>query len=90
MRRVLMPVVFGTNKPDYPRTRKWAMHIWRSVPNAKGLLWMSRRENECAVMMLFGDRIPAGTVSVNNRPKPIAEFENVALKILDRRGCGIS
>lgn len=82
--------MFGTNKPDYPRTRKWAVHIWQSVPTAKGLLWMSRRENECAVIMLFGDRIPAGAVSVTDTPKPIAEFENVALAMLDRLGCGIA
>lgn len=82
--------LFGTNMPDYARTRKWAVHIWQSMPSAQGLLWMSRRENEGAVIMLFGDRIPAGTVTVNLTPKPIAEFENIVLGILDRLGCGIS
>lgn len=82
--------LFGTSKPDYSRTLKWAVHIWQSVPNANGLLWRSRRENECAVMMLFGDRIPPGTVRAADTPKPIAEFEHGALRIPDRLGCGIS
>ena len=81
--------LFGTDSPDYPRTRNWALHIWKSMPDAKGLLWMSRRANDGAVVMLFGDRVPVGAVTVIDGPVPIAQYENMVMGILDRLGCGV-
>lgn len=82
--------MFATNKPDYPRTRAWALHIWQAMPAAQGLLWMSRRANDSAVLMLFGDRVPAGVPGVVSPPAPIVEYEPVVFEILDRMGCGIA
>jgi len=82
--------LFGTNKPDYPRTRAWGLHIWQTMPAAQGLLWMSRRANDSAVLMLFGDRVPPGALTVIAGPVPIAEYEHDVFAILDRLGCGIA
>ena len=59
------------------------------MPDAKGLLWMSRRANDGAVVMLFGDRVPVGAVTVIDGPVPIAQYENMVMGILDRLGCGV-
>ena len=82
--------MFSTNKPDYPRTRSWALHVWQTMPTAQGLLWMSRRANDSAVLMLFGDRVPAGVPQAVSRPAPIVEYESAVFAILDRLGCGIA
>jgi hypothetical protein len=36
--------LFGTEQPDYPRTRQWALWIWQHLPEAQGLHWMSVRD----------------------------------------------
>jgi hypothetical protein len=82
--------LFGTDKPDYPRTRRWALHIWKTMPDAAGLIWMSKRANEGAALMLFGDRVLPGTITVSASPAPIAQFEASVLAILDRLGCGLA
>lgn len=82
--------LFGTNKPDYPRTRKWALYIWKTMPDAAGLIWMSKRANEGAALMLFDDRVGPGAITVTMRPVPIAQYEATVLGILDRLGCGLA
>jgi hypothetical protein len=81
---------FGTEKPDYPRTRQWALHIWQQLPAAQGLYWMSVRDNTCPVVMLFGDRLPAGAVRDAANTQPIAAFENQVMQLLDELGCGLA
>lgn len=51
--------LFGTEQPDYRRTRQWALWIWQQMPEAQGLHWMSVRDNTSAIVMLFGDRVTA-------------------------------
>lgn len=81
--------VFGTEKPDYPRTRAWALHIRQSVPTAQGLTWMSVRDNTCPVVMLFGDRVTATDLRNAGNTRPIADFEPQVLQLLDELGCGL-
>lgn len=82
--------LFGTDAPDYPRTREWASHIWQHVPKAQGLLWMSVRDNTCPVVMLFGDRLPKGAVKNAGNLLPIAHYEAEVLQLLDELGCGLA
>jgi len=82
--------LFGTDATDYPRTRQWAAYIWRTMPTAQGLYWMSVRDNRCGVVMLFGDRFAANTIKDLGRSRPIAEFESVVVEMLDQMGCGIA
>jgi hypothetical protein len=81
---------FGTEMPDYPRTREWALHIWQSVPNAQGLYWMSVRDNTCPVVMLFGDRVAGADLQDARNTHPIAAFETQVLQLLDELGCGLA
>ncbi|WP_310462229.1 RES family NAD+ phosphorylase [Sphaerotilus sp.] len=82
--------LFGTEQPDYLRTRQWALHVWQHMPAAHGLYWMSVRDNTCPVVMLFGDRVPAGALWDAGRTQPIAHFESEVFQLLDDLGCGLA
>nr|WP_255763709.1 RES family NAD+ phosphorylase [Pelomonas sp. P7] len=45
------------NSGVYPVTREWALWFYEQMPAIQGLYWMSRRDNEHACIMLFGDRV---------------------------------
>lgn len=82
--------MIDTNPDDYPRTRAWARHLWQSYPEAQGLLWMSRRDETTAAIMLFGDRVPPTAVGQARQPQHIRDFEREVMRILDRLGCVVS
>jgi hypothetical protein len=82
--------LFGTNAPDYPRTRAWALYVWRHLRDAQGLYWMSARDNRSEVVLLFGDRVSAGALATRGAPVPIARFEAEVFELLDQLGCGLS
>ena len=82
--------LFGTEQPDYPRTREWALHIWQNMPTAQGLYWMSVRDNTCPVAMLFGDRVAADALQDAGNSQAIAAFEGEVLELLDELGCGLA
>lgn len=75
-------------KPGYPLTRQWALWIWKNVPDAQGLFWMSRRDNRHQVLMLFGDRVvPDDLREISKRP--LAHYEDVIVELLAEMGAGV-
>lgn len=54
--------LIDTEKDQYPATRKWAEAIHRQCPQAQGLSWVSRQDDSARAVVLFGDRIPDGTL----------------------------
>ena len=86
--------MFETNKPDYPRTREWALWLRQASPKAQGLMWMSARNPESKAIMLFGDRVPADAV-VPSHPEdslPLHDplvYEQLLI-LLARLGCGVA
>jgi len=88
--------LFAGNKPDYPRTRRWAQWIWENQPDAQGLQWMSRRDNRYRVVMIFGDRVAPGaiqkklgTVGTSGTASPLAGYEDLLVALLDQMGAGV-
>lgn len=81
--------LFGTEQPDYRRTRQWALWIWQHMPEAQGLHWMSVRDNTSAVVMLFGDRVTADVLRPLLGPTPIARYESTVFHLLDELGAGL-
>jgi hypothetical protein len=81
--------LFGGNAPDYPRTRAWALHIWRTLPQAQGLCWMSVRDNTSKVVVLFGDRVRPPHISDGHSTRHIAHYKHAVLELLDELGCGL-
>lgn len=66
--RVGMPVTHGelilSNAAQYARTRAWAEVFYRHPVQADGFLWVSRQYNLSRAMMLFEDRVGAGTLAL--------------------------
>lgn len=46
----------------YAQSRHWAHWIRAQAPGAAGYTWRSKREPDEQAFVLFGDRIPAGTI----------------------------
>lgn len=65
--------LIDTEKDQYPATRKWAEAIHHQCPQAQGLSWVSRQDDSARAVVLFGDRIPGGTLRA----------EGVARSLLD-------
>jgi RES domain-containing protein len=86
--------LFESNADDYPRTRQWAAWVHQALPRAQGLVWMSARHAEHAALMLFGDRVAAGTVlaATDVPPRPLREAAVTAtlLALLQRLDCGVA
>lgn len=81
--------LFAGDKPDYPRTRAWALWIWQNQPQAQGLRWMSRRDNQCEAIMLFGDRVAKGDVVDGGVCQPLQDHEALVIALLDEMGAGV-
>lgn len=78
--------LFGTERPDYPRTRRWALYLHASHPDAQGLRWMSARDNSTACVMLFGDRIRPTDCMHTGHTRPVSGIESEVFNVLDALG----
>ncbi|MEW1863150.1 RES family NAD+ phosphorylase [Streptomyces sp. NBC_00669] len=55
-----------TEAQEYPYTRDWAHWLRRQTePWAQGLVWASKREPADRSVMLFGDRVPADALRID-------------------------
>lgn len=85
----LKPIdLFEGEKDDYPRTREWALWIWQDMSEAQGLRWMSRRDNQCEVIMIFGDRVNPSNVVDDGSSQPLQAHEHLVIALLDEMGAG--
>jgi hypothetical protein len=85
--------LFETDACDYARTQAWARWLHATRPQAQGLFWMCARQPECAGLMLFGDRVAAGTAAAGAAPGRHvghAQVLAVLLGLLQRLGCGVA
>jgi hypothetical protein len=58
----------------YAESVLWAQAIHAQHPSLMGLYWISRRYNEGRAALLFGDRVPVGTLQVQHGPIPLRYF----------------
>jgi len=49
--------LIDTTKAHYPATRRWAQALHSQFPDAQGLRWTSRQDDQAYAVMLFGTRI---------------------------------
>jgi hypothetical protein len=52
-------------------TADWAEATHAAAPDADGMIWMARRCTDRPAMVLFGDRIAAGDLSVTSPSMPL-------------------
>ena len=55
--------LIDTEKDTYGQTRKWAAAIHAQHAHIQGLCWTSRQDDSAMAVMLFGDRVVAGTLT---------------------------
>lgn len=63
--------VIDSMKPAYPQTRALAEWAHANSSAAHGIVWTSRRDDSGQSVILFGDRLPAGSLSVVEENIPI-------------------
>jgi hypothetical protein len=56
---------------EYAVTRAWATALHAAVPDADGLLWMSRQHSASEAVMLFGTRVERSELSVGAPPRSL-------------------
>lgn len=49
--------LIDTTKAHYPATRRWAQALYTQFPEAQGLRWTSRQNDQAQATMLFGTRV---------------------------------
>jgi hypothetical protein len=54
--------LIDTEKSQYSMTRLWAEAFYAQYKDCQGLRWISRRDDGAEAIVLFGDRILAGTL----------------------------
>jgi len=81
--------LFDGESDEYPQTREWALWIWKNMPDAQGLHWMSKRDNRCEVIMLFGDRIDPSKVLDDGDSRPLQDHEDLVVELLAEMKAGI-
>lgn len=60
-----------TSAADYPASREWALFLHEQNPAAQGLIWTSRRDDHAQAVLLFGDRIGAGVLQIQDDMLPL-------------------
>jgi hypothetical protein len=53
---------------EYPRTVLWARALHASRPDLDGLIWVSRQNDACCCLVLFGDRVVKEDLRTVRRP----------------------
>ena len=74
--------LIDTDKDTYGQTRKWAAAIHAQHDHIQGLCWTSRQDDSAMAVMLFGDRIGAGTVTQRDRSRVLLDDGPTYMELL--------
>lgn len=66
------PEVVDSGKTSHHDTRALAAWALRMRPDAQGIIWVSRQDDRGEALVLFEDRIPAGTLTAVHADQPLA------------------
>lgn len=75
--------LIDTEKSEYPNTRLWAEAIHAKHENIQGLSWISRQDDTARAVVLFGDRVPQGTLQQVGSPRNLLRDEQAYAELLD-------
>lgn len=74
--------LIDTEKDQYPVTRQWAEAIHAQHPDVQGLCWVSRQDDGAKALVLFGDRLPDGSLKQVSVPASLAGHADCYGKLL--------
>ena len=66
----------------YPWTAEWGAALHAAAPDADGMVWLGRRLGGRPAMVLFGDRIADGELTVMSGPAPL--WQGPGLELAER------
>lgn len=75
--------LIDTDAEDYPYSRQWAEAIHGFAPEAQGLRWVSRQDDEAVAIVLFGDRVGAEDVAPFEASRDVLEDPAAFAELLD-------
>ena len=75
--------LIDTEKDQYPGTRQWAEAIHAQHPDIQGLSWVSRQDDSARAVVLFGDRVPKGTLQQVGDSRNLLQDEQAYAELLD-------
>ncbi|MFC5431676.1 RES family NAD+ phosphorylase [Paraburkholderia denitrificans] len=75
--------LIDTEKDQYPNTRQWAEAIHARHPDIQGLSWISRQDDSTRAVVLFGDRIPKGSLKQFGDSRSLLQGEPAYAELLD-------
>lgn len=81
--------LFDDDKLDYPRTREWAAWFWAQYPDAQGLVWVSKQDNQSKAVMLFGDRMSEPIADLDSSSH-IRDHEDLIIELLVEMDASVS
>jgi hypothetical protein len=61
------------------QTAAWALALYNCPVAPSGLLWVSRQDDTANALLLFGDRVPAGSLHIASDPVPLDVGPGLAL-----------
>lgn len=81
--------LFDDDKLDYPRTRERAAWFWAQYPDAQGLVWVSKQDNQSKAVMLFGDRMSEPIADLDSSSH-IRDHEDLIIELLVEMDASVS
>lgn len=57
---------------QFAMTRAWAAALYESIPDADGLIWMSRQHDSSEAIVLFGTRVRRADIEVAAAPRALS------------------
>jgi len=75
--------LIDTTKAHYPATRRWAQALYSQFPDAQGLRWTSRQDDQAHAVMLFGTRISASDVGWHGLSESLLHEGHASLSVID-------
>ncbi len=75
-------LLLESDAADYSKTRPWAQALHVQFPDADGLRWVSRQDDEGYAIVLFGDRVKKNDLKEVSPPTDIINDSKLYLQLL--------
>jgi len=75
--------LIDSDAADYPQTRPWAVALYEQFPQADGLVWVSRQDDQAHSLVIFGDRVKKSDLAEVAPPKDITGDPGIYAQLLD-------
>lgn len=81
--------IIDTDKSEYPHTRSWAEAFHAQCTDAQGLCWQSKQADHTQAIVLFGDRVPVGSLSENRLAVGVVHSPTYAMVLRLSQAIGV-